>query len=248
MVHALVEAHRVLKPGGLLVDLRPAPAHRQLGLFEGRRWRLVGPLHEYLDDDYAADAAVARLGRVGYFRPSGRARFQVDRVMDTLDDIRGWLADFDQRRDLPSHAPLLQRLERRLEQPAKISVRGRMKLGVFRKLEEPLIVAILPDASKTESLLNNLSEADFDLSSVSVLMQDVALRDKIAGDTGPLQGVKPAQAAAGLNKAGVSDAAVRKCADAIKQGKAVVAMKVDPKYESAATEMFKDMQAEIVEE
>ncbi len=138
MVHALQEAHRVLKPNGILIDLRPAPEHRRLGLGEGRRWRLVGLLHEVLDDDHAADAAVARVLREGLFRRERHAQFQLDRVMDTKEDFRDWLDDFDQRRDLPSHAALLERLERRqvrLKTAEKITVRGPLMLSVLRKLD-----------------------------------------------------------------------------------------------------------------
>ncbi len=136
MVHALVEARRVLKPDGVLIDLRPAAVHRRLGLGEGSHWQTVGPLHEVLDDDRAANAAIAQVLRDGYFRSERRTAFLLDRVMDTLDDVREWLGDFDTRRELPTHEPLLQRLERRMAQrkkPAKISVRGRMTLGVLRK-------------------------------------------------------------------------------------------------------------------
>lgn len=128
----------MLKPGGFMIDLRPAPAHRRIGLGEGRRWKEVGSLHEILDDDYAADAAIARMLREGYFRLENRLRFQLDRVMDTMEDIRDFIADFDERRDLPTHAPLLDRLERertRLAKPGKITVRGPMKLAVLKKQE-----------------------------------------------------------------------------------------------------------------
>ena len=137
MVHALSEAHRVLKPDGLLIDLRPAPAHRRLGIGQGRSWQLVGPLHEVLDDDHAADAAVARVVRDGLFRLEKRFRFTLDRVMDNPDEVRDFIADFDQRRSLPPHTDLLERLERkyaRLRKPSKISVRGPMHLAVLRKL------------------------------------------------------------------------------------------------------------------
>src|SRR5690242_10801236 len=138
MVHALQEAHRVLKPDGLLIDLRPAPVHRILGLGQGRGWRAVGPLHEFLDDDHAADAAVRQMLRDGYFRREKRSQFQFDRVMDTMEDLRDWLAEFDQRREIPPHDALLEQLERKraaLKSATKITVRGPLRLAVLRKLE-----------------------------------------------------------------------------------------------------------------
>src|SRR5512138_3806631 len=113
MVHALEEAHRVLKPGGVLIDLRPAPAHRRLGIGEGRSWRQVGTLHGNLDDDYAADAAAAEVVRRRLFREERRQRFTVERVMDTVDELRDFLKDFDERRVIPSHMPLVQVLEQK---------------------------------------------------------------------------------------------------------------------------------------
>jgi len=259
MVHALQETHRVLKPDGILIDLRPAPAHRRLGIGEGKHWQFVGQLREALDDDYAANAAVARMVREGYFRREKRMRFQLDRVMDTVDDVRDFLADLDPRRNLPSHIWLLERLERRRTRspkPDKIAVRGPMHLAVLRKLEllprssktgEPMILAILADASKAETLLNNLSEAEFDLNDVSVIMHDIDLRNKIAKDAGPLQGMKPEKLSDALRKAGISQDHAQHCSDAVTHSKVVVAMKTDPKYESAAREMFQDMSAEILE-
>jgi hypothetical protein len=138
MVHALKEAHRVLKSGGILIDLRPAPAHRRLGLGEGSNWEFVGRLHEVLDDDYAADAAVARVVQEGLFQPATRLEFELDRVMDTMEEVRDFIDEFGQRRKLPPHATLLKRLERRrarLPMPTKYAVRGPMHLAVLRKLD-----------------------------------------------------------------------------------------------------------------
>lgn len=140
MVHALKEAHRILKPEGILIDLRPGPAHRRLGIGEGRGWRPVGRLHEILDDDYAANAAVARVLREGFFRRKSRQVFLLDRVMDRVEEVRDWIADFDQRRNLPSHTAVLRRLQLRLQhskRPAKISVRGPMQLAVLSRLDPP---------------------------------------------------------------------------------------------------------------
>jgi hypothetical protein len=258
MVHALYEAHRVLKPGGILIDLRPAPAHRQIGIGQGRSWQLVGALHEVLDDDYAADAAVDRVVREGLFRPDKRMQFRLDRVMDSAEEVRDFIDEFDQRRDLPPHTSLLKRLERqygRLPKPSKIAVRGPMHLAVLTKLIRvstepqnggPMILAILPDPTKAESLLNNLSEADFDLKDVSVIMKDTALRNKIAPDAGPMQGVMAPQLSSALHSAGVAQNQVQRCEDAIARGQAVVVMKVDPKYEAAARQMFEDISAQIL--
>lgn len=75
MVDALHEIHRVLRPGGLLIDARPYS--RALARIE-RGGRLVGTLgtgRESLGDDRASDRAVERVKREGLFRPLGRGVF-----------------------------------------------------------------------------------------------------------------------------------------------------------------------------
>ncbi len=110
-----------------------------------------------------------------------------------------------------------------------------------------MILAILPDTSKTESLLNNLSEADFNLDDVSVVMQDMDLRNKIAQDSGPLKGVDVARLESSLKRSGFPTNVVKKASDAVAHGKVLVAMTVDPKYEEAARQMFVDMSADFLE-
>ncbi len=64
-------------------------------------------------------------------------QFQLDRVMDNTEEVRDFLAEFDQRRDLPPHTSLFKHLERkyaRLQKPAKLAVRGPMNLVVLTKL------------------------------------------------------------------------------------------------------------------
>jgi len=143
MVHALHEAHRVLKPGGVLVDLRPAPKHRRVGLGERKRWRLIGVMREKFDDDRAADHAVKRVLREGLFYPGTRAAFEADRVMDTMQDFREWLDDFIRLgKTMPSHTWFVERLERALKKEragTKIVVRGPMMLNVMRKLGDAAI-------------------------------------------------------------------------------------------------------------
>lgn len=136
MVHALHEAHRVLKPDGVLLDLRPSAKHRRVGLGEGADWQLVGAMREKFDDDFAANAAVREVLHNGLFFEETRFEFDVERVMDTMDDFHAWIDEFVRLADFPSHAWLIRRVERaRNKQPEnKIVVRGPLQLGVLKKM------------------------------------------------------------------------------------------------------------------
>jgi len=136
MVHALREAHRVLKPNGILLDLRPAAKHRRAGLGEGKGWQLVGVMRENFGDDRAADHAVSQVVSQGLFHREAQYEFDLDRVMDTIPDFRAWLDDFSTEK-LPSHEWLYQRVERALakkQTDIKIVVRGSLRLTVLREL------------------------------------------------------------------------------------------------------------------
>jgi len=135
MVHALTEAHRVLKPNGILIDLRPAHQHRRAGLGEGKDWESVGSMRENFDDDIAADRAVKQVIRGRLFRQEEILEFDLDRVMDTLEDFRTWLDEFPDDKT-PSHDWLYEKVKRALvKKPAgtKIAMRGPLRLAVMRK-------------------------------------------------------------------------------------------------------------------
>jgi len=136
MVHALHEAHRVLKPNGLLLDLRPAAVHRRVGTAQDDGYRLLWVMREGFDDDRAADRAVASMTDEGWFKAEGLTRFACYRIMDTLDDFQDWLADFMSRGKVPSHDWIVQRLQRALgvaEAGTKIVVSAPLVLRVLRK-------------------------------------------------------------------------------------------------------------------
>jgi hypothetical protein len=136
MVHALNEAHRVLKANGILLDIRPAAKHRRAGLGEGKGWRSIGAMQEKFDDDNAADRAVDQVMREGKFLREFQIEFDLDRVMDTLQDFRAWLDDFSTDK-LPAHDWLYRKVEQSLaKEPdgTKITVRGPLKIGVLRKI------------------------------------------------------------------------------------------------------------------
>ena len=137
MVHALHEAHRVLKPNGILIDLRPAAAHRRVGLSQGDTYLALGVMREKLDDDRAADKAVEHVMREKFFRAEGRTRFACSRVMDSLVEFQKWLDYSIKLRKLPPHDWLVRKVElaRHLAGgKTRIVVSGPLTLGVLKKL------------------------------------------------------------------------------------------------------------------
>lgn len=131
MVHALHEAHRVLKPQGLLIDLRPASVNRRIGIARAGRFIQLATMREVFDDDRAADRAVAHVLAEGLFTVESRTQFDCWRVMDTLDDFRNWVGEFD-----PPHEWLVPIVETALQTrrlPWKVVARGPLILRVLRK-------------------------------------------------------------------------------------------------------------------
>ncbi len=137
MVHALKEAHRVLKPHGLIIDLRPGPVHRQVGLQIGNSWSLVGVMKEDLSDDRAADQAVKTVIQEDLIKPEGYSKFDVTRHVGTLAGLQIFLDDFATlNANLPPHNWLVERLAAQIaRQPTKphIAVRGPLQLRILRK-------------------------------------------------------------------------------------------------------------------
>lgn len=135
MVHALREAHRVLKPNSLLIDLRPAAIHRQVGIVRAGCYQLLGTMREKLGDDRAANRAVAQVVRAGLFKAEWRAQFECRRVMDSLGDLRTFIDEFyTLGADLPPHDWLIQRVNRALD-----ATRGKKQIVV----SGPLVMTVL---------------------------------------------------------------------------------------------------------
>jgi len=136
MVHALHETHRVLKPDGLLLDLRPGPVHRRIGLETDGQYEQLAIMGEKLDDDHAANRAVAEMIRAGLFKSISRTQFNCNRTM-ALKDFEDWLATFAHDRAAPQ-----ERLIRTVTQAyksegkgKKIVVKGPLVLKVLRKVK-----------------------------------------------------------------------------------------------------------------
>jgi hypothetical protein len=136
MVHALHEAQRVLKPEGLLIDLRPMPVHRRVGISRAGIQQQLGTMREKFDGDLAADDAVAQVLREGSFKLEKRIKFNCNRVMDTYNEFKDWLTEFAILGNMPPHDWLLERVKRAItEKPGKYKVvcSGPLKLQVLIK-------------------------------------------------------------------------------------------------------------------
>ncbi len=109
-----------------------------------------------------------------------------------------------------------------------------------------MVIGILPSTSRVESLLNNLSEADFKLSDVSVITSDPNQRDVIASDAGPLKGTSAADLRNKLVKHGLNQSDANAYRDAVMKGGVFVAVASGKDSESATLEMLKDYGPQLV--
>jgi SAM-dependent methyltransferase len=136
MVHALREAHRVLKPDGLLLDLRPGAVHRRVGIEVDSQYKQLAIMNESLQDDYAANRAVAEIIREGLFKTVSRIQVNCNRSM-ALTDFSSWLADFPSDRDARQER-LIRIVEHAFEEVnekrKKIVVKGPLILKVLKKI------------------------------------------------------------------------------------------------------------------
>jgi hypothetical protein len=95
MVDALHEIHRVLAPGGILVDARPdsrVDAYAERRKARGfERFGIVRTNRVELANDRASDLAIARVVSEGLFRTVRRGRFWHEVPFDSLNALRQYL-------------------------------------------------------------------------------------------------------------------------------------------------------------
>jgi len=135
MVHALREANRVLKPGGLLLDLRPGAVHRRVGIDVDGQYEQLVIMSEKLDDDYTANRAVAEVMQKGIFKPISRIQVNCNRKM-ALKDFKGWLDDFPSDRQAAKERliQIVTNAYKSRKEKKQIVVKGPLVLKVLRKV------------------------------------------------------------------------------------------------------------------
>lgn len=130
MVDALHEAHRAVRPGGVLIDLRPDSDHQPRVLRGGRA---VGGLYERREavaDSHFSDRAVARVVREGLLRPLRSGHFWYDLPSMDLPTLDAWLAESRRLGGYTRGTRAL--LARHPDRP--IVVKRALKYGIFRRI------------------------------------------------------------------------------------------------------------------
>ena len=94
MVHALDEIRRVLVRDGSLIDLRPLGSRWRVEVISARETRQTGTLTDLpagVEDDNAANQAMAEGERKGYFLREREELFPIHYIWDTASEMEEWI-------------------------------------------------------------------------------------------------------------------------------------------------------------
>lgn len=96
MVHALAEARRVLKPDGILIDIRPLNGQWPIEVASTRESKETGQvedLPEPLNADRASNAAMQEVESRGWFQREQEELFPFFYSWDTPSEMEQFIAD-----------------------------------------------------------------------------------------------------------------------------------------------------------
>jgi SAM-dependent methyltransferase len=139
MVHALKEIHRVLRPGGKMIDLRPVADRWPIELLSDTDSEVFGQLVDLpavLADDAACEVALGQARSNAWFALEEVKVFEFPYLWDSPDELKAYRDEnWQDYHDLP--ADEFERLEKSFESTtsnARIGIRRTMHLGCWQKL------------------------------------------------------------------------------------------------------------------
>jgi hypothetical protein len=94
MVHALDEIRRVLVKDGILVDLRPLGDRWRVEVVSARETRQTGTMTDLpagVEDDNAANQAMAAGEHKGWFLRERETLFPIYYIWDTASEMEAWI-------------------------------------------------------------------------------------------------------------------------------------------------------------
>jgi hypothetical protein len=139
MVHALKEAHRVLVPQGIMIDVRPLSVDVPLEIIykDGSESAGMIDMSPDIDNDIAADKAIESVLKERIYKESSKEYFDFAYYWKTIKDMEDDLDEF-WKDDviLPDQVIQQARLLFNKRRPqTQIRVGVRMKLGKYEKQE-----------------------------------------------------------------------------------------------------------------
>lgn len=94
MVHALNEIHRILKPRGILIDLRPVEDNWSVEVVSSTGHRVAGKLMDMpvgIADDNAAFKAMNEVEALGWFSKEKDDEFGFFYIWDTPSEMKSYI-------------------------------------------------------------------------------------------------------------------------------------------------------------
>ncbi len=138
MVHALREIHRVLKPNGTLIDLRPNEGNRPIEVLLSYATLRAGEIESSTDatDKRAANHAMQQAVTDGLFKLEYDETFDYIADLDTVEDLRNYGKSLKQ--NILSEATVAQVEALTSDETDDFSIRIRRSMMIARYRKSPL--------------------------------------------------------------------------------------------------------------
>jgi hypothetical protein len=134
MVHALREACRVLRPGGLLIDLRPIVSHPPVDVLGGDQAAPAGRLDDSSDsaDAAACEEALRLVVEQGWLRPHETDAFSYSMYWDTPEQMLEYVTANWGEVQVPEDVVLrTQQLADVAVRPVRVRVQLTMRIATY---------------------------------------------------------------------------------------------------------------------